>query len=79
MIFTLFLIHMLNNLFILVVKIYQKAISPFFISSCRFTPSCSEYTIEALKKYNVFKALFLAAKRILKCHPWNRGGPDPLP
>ena len=70
---------MLNNPFILIVKIYQKAISPFFISSWRFTPSCSEYTIEALKKHNVFKALFLAAKRILKCHPWNRGGPDPLP
>ena len=79
MIFTLLLRRMLNNLFIFVVKVYQRAISPFFISSCRFTPSCSEYTIEALKKYNIFKALFLAAKRILKCHPWNRGGPDPLP
>jgi len=79
MISTPLLRRMLNNLFILLVKIYQKAISPFFISSCRFTPSCSEYTIEALKKYNVLKALFLVAKRILKFHPWNRGGPDPLP
>jgi hypothetical protein len=42
-------------------------------------PSCSEYTIEALKKYDFFKAMFLAVKRILKCHPWNKGGPDPLP
>ena len=70
---------MLNNLIITFVKFYQKAISPFFISSCRFTPSCSEYTIEALQKYNFFKALFLVIKRILKCHPWNKGGPDPLP
>lgn len=70
---------MLNKFFILLVKIYQKLISPFFISSCRFTPTCSEYTIDALKKYNIFYALFLVLKRIFKCHPWNRGGHDPLP
>jgi putative membrane protein insertion efficiency factor len=70
---------MLNKFFIFLVKIYQKLISPFFISSCRFTPTCSEYTIDALKKYNIFYALFLAMKRIFKCHPWNRGGHDPLP
>jgi putative membrane protein insertion efficiency factor len=70
---------MLNKFFIILVKVYQKLISPFFISSCRFTPTCSEYTIDALKKYNIFYAFFLAMKRIFKCHPWNRGGHDPLP
>jgi len=70
---------MLNSILIFIVKLYQKLISPFFISSCRFTPTCSEYTIEALNKHNIFYALFLAIKRILKCHPWNQGGHDPLP
>lgn len=75
----IFWTDMLNKFFIILVKVYQKLISPFFISSCRFTPTCSEYTIDALKKYNFFYALFLAMKRIFKCHPWNRGGHDPLP
>jgi putative membrane protein insertion efficiency factor len=75
----IFWTDMLNKFFILLVKIYQKLISPFFISSCRFTPTCSEYTIDALKKYNIFYALLLVIKRIFKCHPWNRGGHDPLP
>ena len=70
---------MFNKIIIFFVNIYQKLISPFFISSCRFTPTCSEYTIGALKKYKFFNALFLILKRIMKCHPWNKGGHDPLP
>ena len=69
---------MLNNLFILVVKIYQKAISPFFISSCRFTPSCSEYTIEAIQEFGVLKGITMGMVRILKCNPLGSSGYDPI-
>lgn len=68
----------LTNFIIFTLKCYQKLISPFFISSCRFTPSCSEYTIGAFRKYNFFKAIKLSLLRIMKCHPWHRGGHDPL-
>lgn len=54
-------------------------ISPYFPSSCRFTPTCSTYSMQAFKKYGFFKALFLSIKRILKCHPFHPGGKDPLP
>jgi len=53
-------------------------ISPVLPSSCRFTPSCSEYSIEALKEYGAFKGSYLAIKRILKCHPFHPGGYDPV-
>lgn len=61
------------------VKVYQKAVSPLFPKSCRYYPSCSNYTIKALKTHNVFYALFLSAKRILKCNPLFRGGIDEVP
>jgi uncharacterized protein len=68
----------LNKLVIIIVKFYQKFISPFLIPSCRFYPSCSEYAKLAFEKYNFFKALFLSTYRILRCNPWNKGGYDPL-
>lgn len=46
---------------------------------CRFVPSCSEYTYQAVEKYGIFKGLFLGLKRIVRCHPWNKGGFDPVP
>jgi len=58
---------------------YKKVISPLLPPACRFTPTCSEYTLQALKKYGFFKGLGLGVKRILKCHPWHPGGYDPLP
>jgi hypothetical protein len=58
---------------------YQYAISPFFPSSCRFVPTCSEYTKQALLKYGPFKGGFLAIKRIGRCHPWGGKGYDPVP
>jgi len=64
---------------IVVVKIYQIAISPFFPNSCRFTPTCSGYSIEALKKYGLIKGLWLTIKRLLRCHPWGGHGFDPVP
>jgi len=65
--------------FIIIIKIYQLLISPLFPSSCRFTPTCSNYTVEALKKYGLFKGGWLGIKRISKCHPWGKSGHDPVP
>ncbi|MCZ7615923.1 MAG: membrane protein insertion efficiency factor YidD [Ignavibacteriaceae bacterium] len=60
-------------------KIYQLIISPLFPPSCRFTPTCSHYTIEALRKYGIIKGSWLGFKRIIKCHPWGGSGYDPVP
>ena len=62
------------------VKVYQNAISPWLMPSCRFTPSCSQYSIEAIEKHGVLKGVYLSAKRILSCHPFSgRHGYDPVP
>jgi putative membrane protein insertion efficiency factor len=65
--------------FILLIKIYQLLISPLFPSSCRYTPTCSHYTSEALKKYGLLKGSWLGIKRISRCHPWGGSGYDPVP
>lgn len=65
--------------FVLLIRFYQGAISPFTPASCRFTPTCSQYSLEALKKHGLFKGGFLALKRILSCHPWGKSGHDPVP
>ncbi len=64
---------------ILPIKFYQYAISPMFGASCRYTPTCSAYSIEALKKHGPIKGLYLAIKRILSCNPWGGHGHDPVP
>jgi putative membrane protein insertion efficiency factor len=64
---------------ILLVHIYRYAISPFFPSACRFTPTCSGYALEAINKHGPFKGFILAIKRISKCHPWGGSGYDPVP
>ncbi|MDP2827351.1 MAG: membrane protein insertion efficiency factor YidD [Sulfuricellaceae bacterium] len=69
----------MTRIFIFLVKLYQYLLSPMIGPSCRFTPTCSEYTLQALKKYGSFKGLWLGAKRIGRCHPWHDGGYDPLP
>jgi hypothetical protein len=69
----------IKYLFILLVKIYKVFLSPVFPPSCRHYPTCSDYAIGSLEKYGVFKGGFLAAKRILKCNPFFRGGYDPVP
>jgi len=61
------------------VKFYQKAISPLFPPTCRYTPTCSSYSIEALKKYGPFKGGWLSLKRFLSCNPWGGHGHDPVP
>jgi putative membrane protein insertion efficiency factor len=61
------------------IRFYQIAISPLLGPSCRYTPTCSEYAKEAIIKYGPFKGLWLAVKRILRCHPWGGSGYDPVP
>lgn len=64
---------------LLLIWLYQKLISPLLPSSCRYTPTCSHYAKEALLKYGLIKGGYLAAKRILSCHPWGGHGHDPVP
>jgi len=61
------------------IRFYQMAISPLLGPSCRYTPTCSQYAKEAIMKYGPFKGLWLAIKRILRCHPWGGSGYDPVP
>ncbi|KDR96379.1 hypothetical protein SAMN02745945_02461 [Peptoclostridium litorale DSM 5388] len=63
---------------IFVIRIYQKLISPLLGKNCRFYPTCSEYSVLAIKKYGPFKGSYIAVKRILRCNPFNEGGYDPL-
>ncbi|WP_083828024.1 membrane protein insertion efficiency factor YidD [Owenweeksia hongkongensis] len=65
--------------FILLVKIYQWTISPLLPNSCRHTPTCSQYTIEAIQIWGPLKGIWLGAKRLSKCHPWGTHGYDPVP
>ncbi|MCP2519213.1 membrane protein insertion efficiency factor YidD [SCandidatus Aminicenantes bacterium Aminicenantia_JdfR_composite] len=61
------------------IKFYKKFISPLLGNRCRFYPTCSDYTFQAIEKYGLFKGLLLGGKRLLKCHPFNPGGIDPVP
>ncbi|BAO55538.1 membrane protein insertion efficiency factor YidD [Nonlabens marinus] len=61
------------------VRFYQTGISPFLPATCRYQPTCSHYTLEALKKYGFFKGGWLGLKRIASCHPWGGKGYDPVP
>ena len=63
---------------ILIIRIYQIFISPLTPATCRFYPTCSTYFIQALEKYGLIKGTYLGIRRILRCHPWNPGGYDPL-
>ena len=65
--------------FILIIKGYQLFISPLLPSSCRYTPTCSHYAVEALQTHGLLKGSWLAAKRIASCNPWGGSGADPVP
>lgn len=69
----------MKGVLIALLRGYQYAISPMLGLNCRFHPSCSDYAIEALQRYGLFKGGWLATKRLLRCHPWHCGGYDPVP
>ena len=67
------------NFLILLIRIYQVTLSPFIGKNCRYTPTCSNYGIEAIKKHGAIKGAWLTVKRILSCNPWGGSGYDPVP
>jgi uncharacterized protein len=69
----------LRKLYILPIRFYQWAISPMLGSACRYNPSCSRYTVEAIEEWGIFKGTWLGLKRIFRCHPWGGHGYDPIP
>ena len=69
----------MKKILILLIRFYQKFISPMFPAKCRFYPTCSQYTLEAVKEHGAIKGTYLGIKRILKCHPFHEGGYDPVP
>lgn len=71
--------QLLSRLLIAPIRFYQRAISPLFLPVCRFTPTCSQYAVEAIQKHGPLKGLYLAIRRILRCHPWGGSGYDPVP
>lgn len=70
---------MLRRIFILPIRFYQLCISPMLPAACRFTPTCSQYAVEAIMKHGIIKGSYLAVRRILRCHPWGGSGYDPVP
>ena len=73
------MIKILSSILIFFVRIYQYVISTILPTSCRYTPSCSVYTVDAIKKHGPLKGTWLGAKRILSCNPWGGHGHDPVP
>ena len=71
--------NLLASFFALPIRFYRLFISPLIPSRCRYTPTCSEYALEALQKHGPFHGLWLSAKRIGRCHPWGSHGYDPVP
>ena len=67
------------KLLILLIRVYQVTLSPFIGRQCRYVPTCSNYGIEAIKKYGAIKGGWLTVKRILSCNPWGGSGYDPVP
>lgn len=70
---------LIKKILISFIKFYRKYISPLKKPCCRFTPTCSEYALEAFERYGALKGLYLSIKRILRCHPFCEGGYDPVP
>ena len=73
------MIHkLIAPILVFLIKLYQIIISPLLGQNCRYLPTCSEYSIEALETYGFIKGIYISLKRILSCHPWGNGGYDPL-
>jgi uncharacterized protein len=69
----------MGRLLIVVIRIYQYLISPLIGPHCRFHPSCSHYSVEAIQRYGAMYGSYLALRRLARCHPWHPGGLDPVP
>lgn len=69
----------MKKLAILLIRFYQYAIRPVLPNACRYTPSCSQYAMEAVNRHGALRGLWLGLKRILRCHPWGGQGYDPVP
>ncbi len=69
----------MKRLALSLIRFYQRSISPALPPTCRFVPSCSQYTYEAIDKYGFFKGGWMGFRRLLRCHPWHPGGHDPVP
>ncbi len=70
---------MFKNLLVTAIKFYRNHLSGLKLQSCRFFPTCSEYTMECIQQFGVIKGIYKSIKRILKCHPFHEGGIDPVP
>jgi len=68
-----------SSLIIFLIRIYQKTLSPLLPQACRFEPSCSNYMLQAVRKHGTRRGVALGLRRLLRCHPWNPGGFDPVP
>ncbi len=77
--FAKYIFKVLGMILLVPIFVYQRCISPMFPSCCRFTPTCSQYAVEAIKIHGPFYGLYLAIRRILRCNPWGGSGYDPVP
>ena len=73
------MLRLLSFVLVVPIKLYQILISPLIGPNCRYHPTCSQYSIEAINKHGPFKGIWLAIKRISSCHPWGGSGHDPVP
>lgn len=71
--------NLIVALFVAPIRFYRRFVSPLLPPACRYTPTCSQYAIEALRKHGPLKGLYLAVRRLLRCHPWGGSGYDPVP
>jgi len=69
----------MRQILIALIKLYRYTISPYLAPSCRFTPTCSSYAIEAVERFGIFRGSWMAMRRISRCHPWHEAGYDPVP
>jgi uncharacterized protein len=69
----------MKRVLLAIIWFYKRAISPYLPGACRFTPTCSEYAMEAIRKYGAFKGFGLSVWRLLRCNPFGKGGYDPVP
>ncbi|PCI93805.1 MAG: membrane protein insertion efficiency factor YidD [Flavobacteriales bacterium] len=70
---------LVSKIFVVIIRIYQFSISPILGQNCRYSPTCSQYSIEAIHKHGPFKGGWFSLKRIFSCHPWGKHGHDPVP